>query len=1183
MLPFVWPSFQLAATSGALATARKQQQRSELSQMQPPVSVTGNGSSANNSQRSQWDKIVDWPMEYKQVTRINGSNQYSPMAASDFTPTIVSLDSQPPVDQSTVTTAAATTTPTASSPTITTSTSTMTTTTPMPSLVMPPQLTSRDRKKQAASVHKQMGGRAQGRSSGENRSQRKRRRKPTYLAAAGNSLSISNDQLVMPTPQSQTSPYPDSTRLASKYLMPRIKFQNGQQTTVAPTTVSPQMSFSSLQMSISDKSPASNGPAPIVSSRQENQDFNKWQPLAKVVPKSLSRLIEQQLLLNATSILADWNRRMKSNDSSKVLAAPYLAGLAMATNLSTRLAPTTSVTKVVRLRNDTDLQILMTSGGFSPIATTTTTTVRPQKLTAMPANARDFGREFGRSVGTEAPIVVTTTTKQPTTTTFAPTTAPSVGRSNGSQMQQQQQQKQQAVAVTTTTTTSESPTTTSERPKIRNPMARTESRTTESSEMKRHLLEAPTTTQTAVTTSTMDPTTTAAIATSPAATGASSSDGQQVQSLKQQQKIRQQTSGTLKPSGSKPKKFGHHQEHEQSVLVNGGQSGNNQTAISSSKEQQLQALAGQLNQSGDGKNIKLFHFKRKPDVAKLPFYKKPLNYTELGWTNEQIQEHLESLGLPSVDVSNEESSSGNGGSTSGRPQNQSDEEDHEDEEESKREASAGESKDKSQASNSLGVGSSSPARAELLLLKRKRRGKNQFERLMAELHGTSLPTTESSATTPTTATPTTGGEHLVPVMVGKKAEPYVLKPMFSVMNQKKRRDQWQKNGAGAVRGPLMSNREAETQTTNTTPPPPTTLTESTNRNATGNRANGKPIIRLRRKHHGEQPQPPSQPPVDVAFLMSSEHQNRQQHHRSVLETQWSRPLGSMDSKTQAAPSLMLVPSGLLTPSGSHLMPLYAPTNALLQRPTAPSVIRPQQQHGSSKADEQSKFVNDLFAWRPSSGQTNAASGTQSAGWRPGAPADATSGERLMVFASAPNPKLTTGSSESQQQEPQANQQQHQQQQQSQQQKPVKELQVASLMQSMSPLRVPKLLVKPMRPAKYSLNGYIPKPSLAQQLQAQQQLHQHQQQTQLATATAAATASSGSNGQAGNQFARQTLLRAKQRTIATANGMSAANAASPWQTQSSSSSAATQPQSTNNKDLVSSSCSFLDFQQQQQQK
>lgn len=525
-------------------------------------------------------------------------------------------------------------------------------------------------------------------------------------------------------------------------------------------------------------------------------------------------------------------------------------------------------------------------------------------------------------------------------------------------------------------------------------------------------------------------------------------------------------------------------------------------------------------------HIKLFHFKRKPDMNKLPFYKKPLNYTELGWTSEQIQEHLESIGFAPA--------SANSAPAPGSPAKQAAD-------------PTGSAQDQSQ------------------LLKRKRRGKSQFERLMAELHGANqiVPMPNSGAPDSGAEQGSSSGElantstnvnvnvnvndqddsdakdgrqqsDLVPVM-RKKSEPLVMKPMFFVMNQKRRNNN-NSTGVGSSSAGLV-------ETSGKLEPPQLDGSNGRAHNKS------KPIIRMRRKHNGDQPAHKlTRLPI---FELLAQQQAAPWRPSKPFWSSSSAAAAFMDreahygqlNKPSGDKQLLLVPSGLLTPSGSHLIPLYAPNQANLR----PLPV----QAGNLLVDEQSRLAGELFAWRAAQPlatwqaaqqqqqlpdpQTISGPMKPSAGMAPNgeesflvAPTslsnlrglasqmEADAGERVRSTTQA------SGSinSATNQQRPDNGE---------------KRLQPAALQEAPAPprghnprpqpvqasgsgqqlstsksegeLRVPKLLKKPMRPAKYSLNGYIPKPSLGQQ-----QVTQQQQQPQQLSTVASAALSTGTGKQ-----------------------------------------------------------------------
>lgn len=380
------------------------------------------------------------------------------------------------------------------------------------------------------------------------------------------------------------------------------------------------------------------------------------------------------------------------------------------------------------------------------------------------------------------------------------------------------------------------------------------------------------------------------------------------------------------------------------------------------------------SQSGAGwqrSNIKLFHFKRKPDMNKLPFYKRPLNYTELGWTTEQIQEHLDSLVVSGGDQS------------------------------------------VGQADESV---QHEQGAAEAQLLKRKRRGKSQFERLLAELHGDQQTDTEQAPN---------AHSDLVPVMK-KKAEPIVVKPVFTVMNQKTRNRATSSEAPSLASSTTASSVEKQVElASGDAMPQSLILDKDKDGDDTTSSAHNKskPIIRMRRKHHGEQP--------SAAFIAT---QLDRQPWRPSKPLIWS-PLSSQVPRASASPDamrLLLLPSSLLTPSGSHLVPFYAHHSG----PASPPPVTSWQSVASNE------------------------------GWS--VPIEGTSSLLAEEKASARQPVSNPPKPAAPESQPLP---------------PVAQQKVQQAASSTSgELRVPKLLVKPMRPAKYSLNGYIPKPSLNQQAQ-----------------------------------------------------------------------------------------------------
>lgn len=505
--------------------------------------------------------------------------------------------------------------------------------------------------------------------------------------------------------------------------------------------------------------------------------------------------------------------------------------------------------------------------------------------------------------------------------------------------------------------------------------------------------------------------------------------------------------------------------------------------------------------SGGGKNsgIKLFHFKRKPDMNKLPFYKRPLNYTELGWTPEQIQEHQEAWRRAAE-------AAGSGG---GDPSD--------------------ESVSGSIAAVILNDGADGRQR-------RKRRGKNHFERLMGELHngsGSSAAAdendggdeadegdenttaklsnlneesentdigdgqrdgsiqTQASNRQPAT---TSGGEERVPVMK-KKTEPLLVRPMFSIINQKRRLSA--ASSGSESPSTTTSSQQQQQQLTS-----PNHQLEEVPQLANGhsdlvgdsiNNSNeqlsssnnvSKPVVRMRRKHHGEQP-------VVVGGGGGSGGVGNL-NTMTLIDEPWrpSRPL--LWAGQTSGDRLMFVPSGILTPSGSQLVPMLSGNNRPVEsnedrsrlamelmawRPARQQLQQQQQQYEQVAAASQWRPTTsmDNYSKKPSDGL--APSGEESFLRAPG---DFMASSQIVAAegsqqAVAPETSPSLTNADNQKHAMSSNMSpiiQHQQQ--------------MAGNGSVVELKVPRLLVKPMRPAKYSLNGYIPKPSLGQQQQLVQQ-------------------------------------------------------------------------------------------------
>lgn len=750
------------------------------------------------------------------------------------------------------------------------------------------------------------------------------------------------------------TPYPDSTRLASKYAMPKIKFQVAgahraplpqQLLTTTPTTSNhqaKQKEITTTTITTTTAHPAlasrstTTTPKKAAKQLQANEQrneavaqvhaHNKATTIQQHIPKSLSKLIEHQLLVNATNLLRvhkhllgsiSTKRQQQQQQSSQ--NAVNLTSL-----FSQAPAPTTSVSKVVRLRNDSDAHIPLGAPANFPRDLT-------RHLAPVPAIA-------SASVAQSLHALASTTTAKPaitttTTTTLQPTT-------------------------TTTTTTSARPKTTTEQP-VTTLLVDAVAPITSTQRPSRPQRARAATTTTTTSSTTTTTTTTAA----PSAAVSQPTVGALDELDEAEETGEPASSNKVVPEDEHtpaPKRTGAGRKRDKAVSPFAGA-----------------RAAPRAGGARSSSNIKLFQFKRKPDTNKLPFYKKPLNYTDLGWSAEQIAEHQASVAA-----------------LLGTSEEQDAEQQQQDDEDDKKQQQQASSNTKKK-----NVDSHAMDAATAPLLKRKRRGKSQFDKLMAELHGEkSAPSSPRGATPPTQRDGQSGDNQQDDTSVGEdgaeeseqsseqeakvevrvpvlkaKSEPLVMKPMIFVVGAKRRA------AAAAAAAAAASADTAATTTTTTTRAP--VVDEQP---AASNKS--KPIIRMRRKHHGELPGLPGG--------------WRPQHVQPLPTTQ-----------VVAGERLLLVPSALLTPSGTHLVPLYAPG-------------------GPSP--------------RPAAAAAAAITSETQNAWQPSAPA-----------AVAPEP---TAASE---------------------------------------LRVPKLLSKPMRPAKYSLNGYIPKPSLAQQQQqaAQTQLAQQQQQQQ----------------------------------------------------------------------------------------
>lgn len=1112
MLPFFWPSFQLAShpQSANIQVARQPNSRIASANSATVTNwplLTNSATTTTELSSSQPQTTAEqlsaspadaWPLQYLSTSTSRTQKLSSPMAASNFVPTIVSFDadsesnnnsglneleSNNSQQESTVTSPSITTTPTV---------------TPKPVSSLKQQATTTVA--------------------------RKKNRKPNYLT------------------QSSSAPYLDSTRLASRYPMPKIKFQL-RETTPLPSTTNSNLFVvdNHKQLAVQDKQQQHHKMANLEKQSQSQLSEGKLQHIQ--VPKSLSKLIENQLLTNATYLLAH-HKNITKHNNGKLLMAP----------------PTTSISKVVRLKNDTDLQIMLQTASRieldlkrrdpqmvatevadlknAKISTTkvtktaATTLEETQVATTTTLSPLSSLKSSPKPTLPLMKMVVQTATVAPSATSTTPTSVTTIDSATTTTATTKQPPRP-----TTTTAASTTPHVAQELDQLRGG----QQHATGKRQVKSNMAVATTKPSFTAVLGEQDNTNKEQPIVKPQLDEMIGSNKVLPEEEDQQQQQQQQTTSSIsftgsKSNGSTPSKYGIQDGEFQATSKRRHRKEGTDLQQHHNQHRHPATRVAERS-SASNKNIKLFHFKRKPDMAKLPFYKKPLNYTELGWTPEQIQEHLEQSAalLGSIQGGDISGGSSNNANNNNQP------------------LLSGE-KDATNGSTTNPGNVSEEARVELLLLKRKRRGKSQFERLMAELHGSNnigggqsvTPSTGGSLVAPftdsteqqensfTSETPTetegsayrgalgipqsqlspssttskyeTTTEQRVPVMK-KKVENLVLKPVFFVMNQKRRSS-------------LMSNStSSSTTTTSSTNSPavsgevspkmiPTALDlnnqseEAAGKMDTNQHNKSKPIIRMRRKHHGDQPM--------THFRAPSEIWHSQQVPWRPSRPFWSL-VGPAHSHNSMNDKLMLVPSGLLTPSGSHLVPLYDP-----QR-----LNHMQQASGElSSADEQSKLVNDLFAWRPSRGQQgepgwqfdNLASQhtvsssqqqqqQQSQAVKPSSGLAPSGEESFLVAPSAPvisqsdqvdRLVLLASSMEKQHAQQQQNHQQ-QQQQQIQQASQMSSGQQVNQKESETGLRVPRLLVKPMRPAKYSLNGYIPKPSLTV-TGVQAQFAQSQQQT-----------------------------------------------------------------------------------------
>lgn len=954
MLPFFWPSFQLSGNG----PFRHGSQVHSTSRPWPPTGARLGEEEPIAQLAAPSNRLSASSTFYNATTN-------SAMAASVLTPTIISLDeaelAHGPLPAGEVADNEATKRADWTTiPETVTTTTTSTTTTTQPAREKPDDTADK------ASYLSNL---------------KRRHRKPSYLLQTTSSASTGS------------TPYPDSTRLASKYPLPKIKFQPRETTAAPPSAVDGELP-ASQRGRLSRK---------LESDQQQEAKLRSKLAEGKLqhiqVPKSLSKLIEHQLLVNATGVLMEHKNR------------------SLASGGSGGLPPTTSISKVVRLRNETDFQIVMSTVSSSVNS----------KSSQFPNDLQRYSTSsYQRTAApttTMAPTTTTTTSTTPATTTIK-SLAPGTSESAPETTESWSAPSVGAESDDLTTANNDGERKFKLAARRQTVSGRSEPRQLKTStEPSGPYKSLPSPAQ-VVADSQPASSSPRAISVQDEMIGSNKVLPEEEESSTMKPTTTTTTSTTSRPQagGLAPKKYGLSGRQENgagSKFHHGGQ---------------------------QHKNIKLFHFKRKPDMNKLPFYKKPLNYTELGWTNEQIQEHLESIGFAPA--------SGNleaGGSP----------------------ALPG----KQQAAQSGELGGAD----ESQLLKRKRRGKNQFERLMAELHGANQAATnddQSDSGKPTAPTSAGGpapgsGESagagetdeqnrartdLVPVMK-KKSEPLVMKPMFFVMNQKRRNP-----ASSAPEGSSGPQQQAGE------------IVEPNQLDGSNGKAQNKskPIIRMRRKHNG------NQPTHKLARLPILELLGQQQ----AAPWRPSQPFWSSASSAPASDKLLLVPSGLLTPSGSHLVPLLS------------------QNYGPGlRLAPANSAASNSFAWQPAPAQPSASSMTSpwQAQLAPGASSKlkpkpsgglAPNGEESFLVAPRGSPAasraepsagerssalLMAASSTGLPQRPV--------------ERPVAaaeanwQPQAAPAPPTVAPageLRVPKLLKKPMRPAKYSLNGYIPKPSLGQQ-------------------------------------------------------------------------------------------------------
>lgn len=984
MLPFVWPSFQLTAGQ-SLGKLRARSLDASRSGSTTATTTT----TTPTTTASPVPFAPTWPMKYQQLSRTDRNQKSTPgpdsggsAAASEFRSVFADGSEQDRARRlrSLAGSEAPAATTTSRSPPLTTKTSsTTTTTTPSPPPVAVSAATRPSERQPPVSGHrkrrKKSGHLQQQQRLERPRHQLQTKRTKAHAAASGGA-----------DPESLG----DSTRLASSYPLPRIKFNAS-----SPSPAGAASSPAPFQGSDGAAAPKAGGAT-------AGDQTPPSSPGKAQIPKSLSKLIEQQLAQVSSAgssasavqhnllLLRDYFASTKQNWSSPVEIGTGSGKVKL------MLVPTTSVSRVVRLQSGVG-------------ANRSQLEVQHQVSRAHDVNATTHGRNSSPSP--PADIMRTLPAKsalvQPAGSTVSPNWA--FGGASSSQQHSTEPSVErdrvplQAPAATNRTATGGQTTTAAPTAAgSATTMAHKSHHEVESAEIGSNKIlpddEEP---AGAGATSTSMTTTTTATAT---------------------------TTTTAKPLAARNNSIVHQGKltagAAQSVPARQAKQPGAGLGKAKNNRWQKQGLGGLSG--NDSKNIKLFHFKRKPDMNKLPFYKKPLNYTELGWSPEEIERDQRRL----LELQQFSGQAGEPAADSGEPAElEADEEDEST-------AAAGRTEPTAVQRQQAGL----VPTGELLLLKRKRRARSQFERLMAEFQASAAAAAAAALgdQAPGQQSPLAGASlsqaaglandgdgQRVPV-IRKKVEPLVMKPMFFNVNQKRR----QGNSTVMMGGQSLTRTANSTASTAAAADASAT---STRRPTVGadDPARTRPIVRMRRKDYSEH----------VTTTLTLEPEPVTSPWRPT-RPDWTQA-AALNERSAFAPApvrLMLVPSGLLTPSGSHPMPLIAATSSY-----APSWSRsPDNSTSSGAGRAQWPEVSPLqqpneqrplsvAGMAPQSGQSNETPpvGTMTDPRPSGKP-------QTMLVPSAANG--AAGGNE---------------------------------------LRVPKLLVKPMRPAKYSLNGYIPKPTLGQ--------------------------------------------------------------------------------------------------------